>query len=400
MRIRSQALVLGALAILTAALYVPFLSNPLFFDDRGIFSGSQFAQYATSPLGWGARYPAFFTIAAVHVVFGTIEAQRAVSALFHCGTAFALFIALRVLQARWTPAATPQKQRRDSLAALAAAAVFAVHPVAVYAAGYLVQRSIVLATLFALLSLAVLVRGVGSGRLAYALGAGGLYAAAVLSKEHAILLPAVALAALGRPSRDRAYYRYVAAYLAVCVPAAITAVLFVKGVISTMQKEDKKLANVTLIQRGKQEVHPFRIVQPQGLHGVGKWAAEVSRGKFLSKIGFAIVHSKTIVIDPNGDDPVVVTGSHNFSGSASSKNDENLIIIRGDSALAQAYAVETQSVFDHYNFRAVAAAMQAEGKDVVEVMKDPKSWQAAWFRGEKELELNFWLGKQAQAAVG
>ena len=176
--------------------------------------------------------------------------------------------------------------------------------------------------------------------------------------------------------------------------------LFVKGVISTMQKEDKKLANVTLIQRGKQEVHPFRIVQPQGLHGVGKWAAEVSRGKFLSKIGFAIVHSKTIVIDPNGDDPVVVTGSHNFSGSASSKNDENLIIIRGDSALAQAYAVETQSVFDHYNFRAVAAAMQAEGKDVVEVMKDPKSWQAAWFRGEKELELNFWLGKQAQAAVG
>jgi len=31
---------------------------------------------------------------------------------------------------------------------------------------------------------------------------------------------------------------------------------------------------------------------------------------------------------------------------------------------------------------AVAAAMQAEGKDVIDVMKDPKAWQAAWFRDE------------------
>ncbi len=238
MSIRSKVLVPGALAVLTAALYVPFLSNPLFFDDRGIFSGGQFAQYATSPFGWGARYPAFFTIAVVHVLFGTIEAQRVVSALLHCATAFALFVALRALQTRWTPAPIPQAERRDSLVALAAASLFAVHPVAVYAAGYLIQRSIVLATLFALLSLAVLVRGAASGKLAYALGAGALYAAAVLSKEHALLLPAVALSALGRPSRNGAYWRYVGAYLAVCVPAAITAILFVKGIIGEGYEPD------------------------------------------------------------------------------------------------------------------------------------------------------------------
>ena len=96
--------------------------------------------------------------------------------------------------------------------------------------------------------------------------------------------------------------------------------------------------------------------------------------------------------DPNGDDPVVITGSHNFSASASEKNDENLIIIRGDKALAQAYAVNVQAVYDHYNFRAVAKAMQEEGKDVIDVMKDPKKWQAAWFRGERALELGLWLG--------
>jgi phosphatidylserine/phosphatidylglycerophosphate/cardiolipin synthase-like enzyme len=170
--------------------------------------------------------------------------------------------------------------------------------------------------------------------------------------------------------------------------------LFVKGVISTADKNDLDQAKVTLIRRGGVDVQKFRIVQPQGLQGVGKWAAEVSRGQFLKEVGFAIIHSKVIVTDPNGDDPIVITGSHNFSASASSKNDENLVIIRGDAALAKAYAVNVQAVFDHYDFRAVAVAMKEQGKDVIDVMKDPKSWQKNWFSGDKKLELDFWLGEK------
>jgi phosphatidylserine/phosphatidylglycerophosphate/cardiolipin synthase-like enzyme len=175
---------------------------------------------------------------------------------------------------------------------------------------------------------------------------------------------------------------------------AENAKLFVKGVISTMDSKETDKAKVSLVDRkGSKKIPPFKIVQPQGLKSVGKWAAEVSRASFLSQVGFAIVHSKVIVIDPNGDNPIVITGSHNFSASASSKNDENMVIIRGDKALAKAYAVNVQAVYDHYNFRAVAKAMQEEGKDVIDVMKDPKSWQQAWFRGEKALELDFWLGQ-------
>lgn len=174
--------------------------------------------------------------------------------------------------------------------------------------------------------------------------------------------------------------------------------LFVKGVISTADSKQLNKAQVTLIQRAGKQVQQFRMVQPQGLHGVGKWAAEVMRGQFLHQIGFAIVHSKVIIIDPNGKNPVVITGSHNFSASASQKNDENMAIIKGDHALAKAYAVQVQSVFDHYNFRAVAKTMQEEGKDVVDVMKDPKSWQQNWFQGDKALELNFWLGAGAPVA--
>src|SRR4051794_27245058 len=38
------------------------------------------------------------------------------------------------------------------------------------------------------------------------------------------------------------------------------------------------------------------------------------------------------------------TGSHNLGPKASSKNDDNLVIVRGSSALAQAYTVNIQSV--------------------------------------------------------
>ena len=48
----------------------------------------------------------------------------------------------------------------------------------------------------------------------------------------------------------------------------------------------------------------------------------------------------------------MVTGSHNFSISASTKNDENYVVIRGDRALAEAYAVNIETAWRHYAARA------------------------------------------------
>jgi phosphatidylserine/phosphatidylglycerophosphate/cardiolipin synthase-like enzyme len=175
---------------------------------------------------------------------------------------------------------------------------------------------------------------------------------------------------------------------------------FVAGVISTMDPKDEKQASVTLVGRGGKPVPPLMVVQPAGISSVGDWAAEVSRQSFLTSIGFAIVHSKVIVIDPNGPNPVVVTGSHNFSKAASTKNDENLVIIRNNPALTRAYAVNIQSVYDNYEFRALAAVMHSKGKNVINSMKDPKSWQASWFQRDKLQELNFWLpGGSAPAST-
>ncbi|MBB4253152.1 MULTISPECIES: phospholipase D-like domain-containing protein [Rhizobium] len=79
------------------------------------------------------------------------------------------------------------------------------------------------------------------------------------------------------------------------------------------------------------------------------------------KVG-AIIHDKVLVIDPLSEDCVVVLGSHNLGFKASYGNDENMLIVKGDRALAEAYAVHILDVYDHYRFRAVEAELKRQGK--------------------------------------
>lgn len=52
---------------------------------------------------------------------------------------------------------------------------------------------------------------------------------------------------------------------------------------------------------------------------------------------YAAAHNKVMLADAEGAAPVVVTGSYNFSWSAQARNAENLLILRGNPALAQRY---------------------------------------------------------------
>ena len=73
---------------------------------------------------------------------------------------------------------------------------------------------------------------------------------------------------------------------------------------------------------------------------------------------------KIIVIDPLSEDCVIATGSHYLGYKASYENDENLVIIRGNQELAQAYAVHILDVYDHYRYRAWQVKNKLEGKPV------------------------------------
>lgn len=75
------------------------------------------------------------------------------------------------------------------------------------------------------------------------------------------------------------------------------------------------------------------------------WEAEIY------KIGHAVIHDKIVVIDPFTDDSIVVTGSHNLGFKASYANDENMVIIRNNRPVTEAYAAHILDVYEHYRWR-------------------------------------------------
>jgi Tfp pilus assembly protein PilF len=74
------------------------------------------------------------------------------------------------------------------------ALLFVLLPAAVYGVAYLVQRSIVLATLFSLVSLRLFLEGLARQSSGWYIAAAVAYLLAVFSKEHCVALPAVAAA--------------------------------------------------------------------------------------------------------------------------------------------------------------------------------------------------------------
>jgi phosphatidylserine/phosphatidylglycerophosphate/cardiolipin synthase-like enzyme len=143
---------------------------------------------------------------------------------------------------------------------------------------------------------------------------------------------------------------------------ASNASLLLRGVISTLPKgaQDEHTGTTTTLHVSlfgdpsapEPIKRTFDVVQPQGFTNVAAgWAEETTRALFLGHVGNAIIHSKVLVVDPFSASPTVVTGSHNFSISASEANDENFVVVRGDRALAEAYAVNIESAWRHYAAR-------------------------------------------------
>lgn len=173
--------------------------------------------------------------------------------------------------------------------------------------------------------------------------------------------------------------------------------MYVRGVVSTLGQtkadNDKNVLDVDLVSSGGRiRSDHYDVVQPQGEDGpIGPWIEEVTRRYFLSQVGHAIVHSKVLVIDHMSDDPIVVTGSHNFSKSASQHNDENLLIIRGHKALARAYAVNVMSVYQHYRYRSYIREMIAQGKEPWSYLDDDDHWLRVELKSKAQ-EIGFWTG--------
>ena len=194
---RANAWLCLLLVAVVAALYGQFLNNPVVFDDLSIFildnDGNQVVsrfhfslfQLRSLPYATLAWTKAWFGLDLVNFRIGNL--------LLHALVVLSLFLLLLSLFEA-TLGATGEDGLSPRQAAFISALLFAVHPVATYAVGYLSQRSIVMATLFSLSTMLLYLHGSLRKKPLWLWLCVPAYFLAVTSKEHVILLPAVLLA--------------------------------------------------------------------------------------------------------------------------------------------------------------------------------------------------------------
>lgn len=74
------------------------------------------------------------------------------------------------------------------------------------------------------------------------------------------------------------------------------------------------------------------------------------------------IHNKFMLVDPLSDDPIVITGSANFSKPSQRINDENMLVIRGNTRVADIYFGEFMRVFDHHYARYIVRLLTQSGE--------------------------------------
>ena len=99
-----------------------------------------------------------------------------------------------------------------------------------------------------------------------------------------------------------------------------------------------------------------------------RWLKEMAQVK--EDVHVRWIHTKYMLVDPLGANPIVVSGSANFSTASTDTNDENMLIIRGDKRIADIYFGEYIRLYTHYAFReAVKWAMEKKK------LGQPQDWQ-------------------------
>jgi phosphatidylserine/phosphatidylglycerophosphate/cardiolipin synthase-like enzyme len=93
------------------------------------------------------------------------------------------------------------------------------------------------------------------------------------------------------------------------------------------------------------------------------------------------IHTKFMIVDPLTDDPLVITGSANFSAASTQKNDENMLVIRGDKRVADIYLGEFMRLFDHFQWRGITPPKKIRSHPITaneRYLKPDDSW-TKWF---------------------
>jgi hypothetical protein len=218
---------LGLVLFGLAVIYGPGLTNLPVFDDAYFTDGNIATRYAT--LQATPRMLSYGSFLWLESIAGEgLWKQRLFNIALHIGVVLALWGFYReILRSVVSPVPDPGEPMvpyHESPGLGFALGFFALNPMAVYAVAYLIQRSIVMATLFVVCGLWLFARGLRERRRWMHAAAVACYAAALFSKETAVFAPLAAIPVyvlVARPSRRRLGALLVAVSALLALAAAV-----------------------------------------------------------------------------------------------------------------------------------------------------------------------------------
>ena len=150
----------------------------------------------------------------------------------------------------------------------------------------------------------------------------------------------------------------------------------------------EKEGNGAGLEQGKKDIRRIRAL-PNVVVAVGnnivmnsfdRWLKE--KRQLTAEANVRYIHTKTMLVDPLGPAPGVVTGSANFSEASTNANNENMVLVRSDRRVADIYVGEFMRLHSHYAFREAVAIARARGDTAwqPQYLAPTDVWQADSFK--------------------
>ncbi len=259
---RIKALVLVLLVIVA---YAPFLNNPLIFDDIQFFN-AVIDHYANTLFRLDLRWFPYTSLGVTWVFFGEDPPVfRIQNLLLHSVNVLLLVLVLRL----WIKLFITDESKENiaNWGAWLGALIFACHPLAVYGVGYLIQRSILMATMFTLVMQLAYLRGLLEGDKRYMVLAVMAYFLALFSKEHSLMAPAILLPlTLAIRAQNKLSSRALLATWLGFAAVGLFVVLRIKGIFGVPYEMDAAaLFGEQALLQGTTALHLLSVLTQAGL---------------------------------------------------------------------------------------------------------------------------------------
>jgi phosphatidylserine/phosphatidylglycerophosphate/cardiolipin synthase-like enzyme len=165
----------------------------------------------------------------------------------------------------------------------------------------------------------------------------------------------------------------------------LTAAFGINELIERVLEEDRDYLRYVLLERKDEDMEVLSR-DPDNRFAVGATYGDTPLGNLLAERLTGLnrhvmyVHTKYALINPLSDDPLVITGSANFSDASTKNNDENMLVIRGDTRVADVYLGEFMRLFNHFFARNLVSRQRDPSISHLTHLRPDDSWRVAHYR--------------------